>query len=92
MPRGGKREGAGRKSKAEELKLIEAMDNILEDQRALEELAELVKKGNFSAIKLWLEYRYGKPKQYVEEHIHPPEIEIPPWLKKLEVEYIDPEN
>ena len=91
MARGGKREGAGRKPKAEELKLIEVMDSILEDQRALEELASLVKRGNFSAIKLWLEYRYGKPKDHIEQSTRE-EIELPPWVRTLQIEYVDPKD
>ena len=64
--RGGKREGAGRKSKDEELKIIERLDNIIESDDAIRSLKNLIKDGNFNAIKLYLEYRYGKPKETIE--------------------------
>lgn len=66
MARGGKRKGAGRKSKAEEIQLAETMDNILEYPDVLSSLAELVKSGDIQAVKLWLEYRLGKPQQKVD--------------------------
>ena len=64
--RGGKREGAGRKSKDEELKIIERLDNIIESDDVIRSLKNLIKDGNFNAIKLYLEYRYGKPKETIE--------------------------
>ena len=64
--RGGAREGAGRKSKDEELKIIERLDNIIDSDEVIESLKALIKEGNFNAIKLYLEYRYGKPKETIE--------------------------
>jgi hypothetical protein len=64
--RGGAREGAGRKSKDEELKIIERLDNIIESDDVIKSLKVLIKDGNFNAIKLYLEYRYGKPKETIE--------------------------
>ena len=64
--RGGKREGAGRKSKDEELKIIERLDNIIESDDVIRSLKNLIKDCNFNAIKLYLEYRYGKPKETIE--------------------------
>lgn len=63
-PRGGAREGAGRKPKASELLLIERLSPM--DDIALERLKILIENGDFNAIKLFFEYRYGKPKQVVE--------------------------
>lgn len=63
---GGKRIGAGRKTKADEQKLIERLDNIIEQDEVIEKLKEMVKDGNFQAVKLYLEYRYGKPKESVD--------------------------
>lgn len=63
---GGKRKGAGRKPKAEELKLIERLDNIIDKDEAVNTLKKLIDKGNFNALKLYLEYRWGKPKESVD--------------------------
>lgn len=66
MNHGGKREGAGRKAKADELKMIEAMDAILIPDEAWGLLAEKVKEKDTQAIKLWLAYRYGQPQAFTE--------------------------
>lgn len=65
--RGGKREGAGRKSKAEELGLNELMDSIGPSETVLKAIYELATgpKKNTEAQKLWLSYKYGKPKETV---------------------------
>jgi hypothetical protein len=65
MPHGGKREGAGRKPKIEELKLIERLDAVINEEDAIKKLSELIKANNFNALKLYFEYRYGKPKEDV---------------------------
>jgi hypothetical protein len=88
MPRGGSRVGAGRKPKADEQRLIEALDSTLDKEKVLHSLADLVQRGNFSAIKLWLEYRFGKPTEHFE-HTHTEEIEMPLWVKTLQIEYVD---
>lgn len=62
--RGGARIGAGRKSKAEETKLIERLSPM--EDKALEMLETLLDQGDFNALKLYMEYRYGKPTQKVE--------------------------
>lgn len=61
---GGARQGAGRKSKAEETKLIEKLSPF--DEVALELIKTLLEQGDFNALKLFMEYRYGKPTQKVE--------------------------
>jgi len=66
MAHGGSRPGAGRKSKADELKLIERLDNIIDGDNAINKLNDLISDGNFNAIKLYLEYRYGKPKESLD--------------------------
>ena len=63
---GGARQGAGRKPKEDELKIIERLDNIIESDDALNSLKELIKDKNFNAIKLYFEYRFGKPKETIE--------------------------
>ncbi len=63
---GGVRKGAGRKPKAEEMKLIERLDSIIDSDVALAKLGELVAKGDLRAIQTYLSYRYGKPKESVD--------------------------
>ena len=65
MAYGGKRKGAGRKPKIEELKLVERLDTIINEEDAIEKLRDLIKDDNFNALKLYFEYRYGKPKEDV---------------------------
>lgn len=57
---------AGRKPKAEEIKLIERLDNIIDKDEAVQTLHKLLKDGNFNALKLYLEYRWGKPKESLD--------------------------
>lgn len=64
--RGGKRIGAGRPTKADELKLIEKLDAIIESNEVIEILKKEINKGNMRAIKLYFEYRFSKPKQDIE--------------------------
>jgi hypothetical protein len=63
---GGAREGAGRKPKAQEQKLIERLDAIIDKDEAIGKLGELVAKGDMRAVQLYLSYRYGKPKESVD--------------------------
>lgn len=60
--RGGTRPNAGRKPKDQEQKLIERLDNIINSDDVLLSLKELIEEKNLNAIKLYLEYRFGKPK------------------------------
>ena len=66
---GGARKGAGRKPKADEQKLIERLDNIIDKDLALNKLKDLILDDNFNAIKLYLEYRFGKPKETIDNNI-----------------------
>lgn len=61
---GGKRQGAGRPSKAEEQALIEKL-SPLEDE-AHQKLKEAVEAGEQWAVKMFFEYMYGKPSQGVD--------------------------
>mgnify|MGYP006088637715 CR=1 len=63
---GGAREGAGRKPKAQEQKLIERLDAIIDTDEALTQLGKLVTKGDIRALQLYLSYRYGKPKESID--------------------------
>lgn len=58
---GGARVGAGRKPKADEIALIERLSPM--EHIALNALKIGVQSGDFNFIKLFMEYRFGKPKQ-----------------------------
>jgi len=57
---------AGRKPKTEEKRLIERLDNIIDNEEAIKKLGELIGKGDMRALTLWFGYRYGKPKESVD--------------------------
>lgn len=59
MSWGGKRINAGRKSKSQELQLIEELS--MYDQLAVQTLIEGIKKGDIRCLQLWFNYRLGKP-------------------------------
>jgi len=89
---GGSRPGAGRKSKIQEIKVIEQMDAISVPEEIWKALLFKCKEGDTAAIKLWLSYRFGMPKQQVDitsngESIAPP-IQ---WLAK-EIEFKEAEQ
>ena len=63
---GGARKGAGRPAKADEVKLIERLDSIIDKDEAVGKLGELVTKGDIRALQLYLSYRYGKPKESID--------------------------
>ena len=54
MARGGARQGAGRKPKADEITLIENMDAVLVPESVWQALADKVTEGDVTAIKTWL--------------------------------------
>jgi hypothetical protein len=73
---------AGRPTKADEIKIIEQMDAIAVPEDAWRALWEKCQDGDIQAIKCWLNYRFGMPKQVVDvttlgEKVTPP-IE---WIK-----------
>ena len=63
---GGYRDGAGRKPKADEIKIIESMDAVAVPEEAWKALWARCKDGDTQAIKTWLNYRFGMPKQSVD--------------------------
>lgn len=85
MGHGGKREGAGRKPKADEIKTIESMDRAMIPDEAWEALAKKVKEGDVPAIKLWLAYRFGQPKKTIDHQNNGGRFE------RLEVVYVESE-
>jgi hypothetical protein len=73
---------AGRKSKIDEITLIEQMDAVAVPEKAWKALWDKCIEGDTQAIKTWLNYRFGMPKQKLDvttdgEKITPP-IE---WIK-----------
>jgi hypothetical protein len=66
----GGNKNAGRKPKVDELKFVEKLDNIINSDEAIEKLLELVRASNFNALKLYIEYRFGKPKETIENINH----------------------
>ncbi len=61
--RGGKREGAGRKSKSEEMQLVEMLNKHIDKDEAIKKLKAMIDEGDFKAIQLYMNYLYGKPKE-----------------------------
>lgn len=63
MGHGGKRKGAGRKPKADE----EYLERMLKpmDEAAFKMLETKIDEGDPQAIKLFLAYRFGQPKQSI---------------------------
>ena len=86
--RGGPRPNSGRPPKIQEVKLIEQMDRICVPEKIWEALLYKCQEGDTAALKLWLSYRFGMPKQQIDvtsngENIAPP-IQ---WLRKnIEIE------
>jgi len=62
----GGNKNAGRKPKAEEAKLIERLDNIINRDEVIEILGKKIKDGDQRAMTLYFNYRYGKPKESVD--------------------------
>lgn len=58
---GGARKGAGRKPKADEQKLIEKLSPL--ESLALKALKEAMQDGQSWAVKMYMEYVYGKPRE-----------------------------
>lgn len=75
---GGKRKGAGRKPKSDEVSMIENMDATLAPKEVWKRLANKVKEEDTQAIKTWLSYRFGMPKQVTDVN-----------LKQIEVDFTD---
>ncbi|BAQ92854.1 hypothetical protein [uncultured Mediterranean phage uvMED] len=54
---------AGRKSKAEEMHLIERLDKHIDNDDAILLLKKKMEEGDFKALQLYMNYYYGKPKE-----------------------------
>ena len=64
--KGTKGNKGGRPPKADEIKLIERLDAIIDSDEALAQLGKLVAKGDLRAVQLYLSYRYGKTKESID--------------------------
>lgn len=65
---GGARENSGRLKKDDIISLIESMDAIAVPETVWKALHDKVKENDVQAIKTWLSYRYGMPKQTVDNN------------------------
>jgi hypothetical protein len=63
---GGAREGAGRKSKAEEQSLIEKLTPL--EPIAFDALTKALNDGKDWAVKLFFQYNFGMPKQVIDQN------------------------
>jgi hypothetical protein len=61
MAHGGKRDGAGRKSKTEEVNLIEKLSPL--EDAAYIALKDGVERGDFKFVQLFYNYYAGKPRE-----------------------------
>ena len=61
MAHGGKRQGAGRKPKADELNLIEKLTPL--EDAAYQAVKAGVEKGDFKYVQLFYNYYAGKPRE-----------------------------
>ncbi len=64
MPSGGKREGAGRKPKDEEHKVIEKLHPL--NPKVFAALTLAIENGERWAVELWFKYVVGMPRQSVD--------------------------
>lgn len=72
---GGKRDGAGRPTKADEDKLILKLSKL--DEPAFECLKNGIKEGNYQFWNKFMEFRYGKPKERVDVTSNEESLNIP---------------
>ena len=54
---------AGRKSKSEEMQLIEMLNKHIDKDEAIKVLKAKIDEGDFKALQLYMNYMYGKPKE-----------------------------
>jgi len=73
---GGARPNSGRLKKDEVISLIESMDANLVPDEVWKALADKVKEKDVNAIKTWLSYRYGMPKQTIDTKVEVSNFDI----------------
>ena len=84
MAHGGKREGAGRKPKADEQELIEKLSPLM--PKAYKALSNALDEEEPWATKLAMEYFYGKPKQSVQSEVKLETKGLPDWVNESKPE------
>ena len=72
--RGGAREGAGRKAKADEQSLIEKLSPL--EGIAFEALTNALNDGKDWAVKLFFQYKFGMPKQTIDQKVEVSNFDI----------------
>jgi hypothetical protein len=81
--RGGPRPNSGRPPKILEIKLIEQLDAICVPEKIWEALLYKCQQGDTNALKLWLSYRFGLPKQQIDVTSNGDKIAPPiQWIGK----------
>jgi len=76
---GGAREGAGRKSKAEEQGLIEKLTPL--EPMAFKALTDAINDGKDWAVKLFFQYKFGMPKQTIDNKVEVSNFDIKDVIK-----------
>jgi hypothetical protein len=81
---GGSRPNAGRKTKAEEAKLVERLTPLAD--LAYKAFESGLKQGEQWAVKMWFEYMHGKPSQMIDvnANVEVHKKELPPFMKSNE--------
>jgi len=77
--RGGARINAGRKPKAQELSLVESMDAYMMPSEFWSAVAAKCEAGDTQALKLWASYRFGMPKQTIDQNVNVIEPVVIDW-------------
>ena len=95
--RGGPRPNSGRPPKIQEIKLIEQMDAIAVPEKIWLALLRKCEEGDTQALKLWLAYRLGLPKQQIDitsngEKVAPPIHWISKTIEIQEAQIVDNET
>lgn len=73
---------AGRKPKADEQLLIEKLTPLM--PKAYKALDDALKEGEAWAVKLSMEYFFGKPKQTITSNVTVEEKHRPDWMDEAE--------
>ena len=73
--KGGYRTGAGRKPKTDEVAMIEKLSPL--DDLAFEKLRKGIEENKFQYLKLYMSYRFGRPKEVKEIDLTTKQFEIP---------------
>jgi hypothetical protein len=73
MPKGGKREGAGRKPTGERKSLVERLSPY--DDKVCSVIIKKAIAGEPAFVKMFMEYLHGKPDQFIQAAIETKEVQ-----------------